>query len=202
MIPRNELDVIVSLFPERNYKTIKEIQKKGTYSYERTYSALWSLRDKKVVDLKKYGNVIVAKLIYTSDFALFGFVYYSIIRKNKFYEDQKNFFSLEKSAKTRKLQSIINSEELIACIKEIENLNTELISILEVSTEPKNKIVFFCVGDNKLKDESLKIEYKHNIRIDPIIETENSLIEKKDDLKYLNSVVLKGFEKFYTIFYL
>ncbi len=47
MLSKNELDVLVSLFPEKNFKTIREIQKNGNYSYERTYSALWSLRDKK-----------------------------------------------------------------------------------------------------------------------------------------------------------
>ncbi len=202
MLSKNELDVLASLFPEKNFKTIREIQKNGNYSYERTYSALWSLRDKRIVDLKRYGNVIVATPNYNSDFSLLGFVYHAVNKKTNFYEEQKSFFGAENPTKTKKAVVVIDSEEIINCIKKIENLDAELISIIEISTKPKNKITFFYIGDKKLANEVLKIEYIYNIRVDPIIETIESLSKRKEDPKYLNSVILKGFEKFYTIFYL
>ncbi len=67
---------------------------------------------------------------------------------------------------------------------------------------PKDKIRFFCIGNKNLENKALGIEYRYNIRVKPVVLTEKSLREKRNETEFLNSTVLKGFEKFYTIFYL
>ncbi len=200
MLPRNELEVLASLFPDKDYKTIKEIQKKCGYSYERVYSAVLSLRKKNILELKKYGNVIVASVNYNSDFALLGFIHYAINRKLNFYEKQKNILyggELSKSGTSR----VADSDEISKCIKKVENLNAEFMSVIDVSTKPKNKITFFYIGDKKLENELLGLEYKYNIRLDSVKGTIELLKDQENAKKYLEGVILKGFEKFFTAFY-
>ena len=94
---------------------------------------------------------------------------------------------------------------LESCLKNIEILDpklTDIISITEISTIPKNKITLFYVGNKSFEKELMKLEIRYNIKIQSIAETEESLSKKKEDNKYINSTVIKGFEKFYRIFYL
>ncbi len=199
MLPRNELEVIASLFPDKEFKTIKEIQKKCGYSYERVYSAVLALRKKNILELKKYGNVIVAGINYNSDFALLGFIHYAINRKLNFYEEQKNILyggDLSKGGASK----VADSDQISECIKKVENLNSEFMSVIDVSTKPKNKITFFYIGDKKLETELLGLEYKYNVRLDSV-RGNLELLKDPENAKYLNGVILKGFENFFTAFY-
>ena len=151
-------------------------------------------------ELKKYGNVIVAGVNYNSDFALLGFIHYAINRKLNFYEKQKNILyggELSKSGTSR----VADSDEISKCIKKVENLNAEFMSVIDVSTKPKNKITFFYIGDKKLENELLGLEYKYNIRLDSVKGTIELLKDQENAKKYLEGVILKGFEKFFTAFY-
>jgi len=204
MLDKNELVVLSNLFPEKT-KTISEIKKTCKYSYERIYSALWSLKKKKILELKKYGNTIVAFPNYNSLITFLGFIYYSILKRNNLFaylKDEKFINSLSEM-KRKILIDDINSLE--SCLKNIEILDpklTDIISITEISTIPKNKITLFYVGNKSFEKELMKLEIRYNIKIQPIAETEESLSKKKEDNKYINSTVIKGFEKFYRIFYL
>ena len=205
MLDKNELIVLSNLFPEK-IKTISKIKETCKYSYERIYSALWSLKDKKIVELKKYGNTIVANPNYNSQITFLGFIYYSILKKNNLLLNLKDKKFLEGLSERRKKAIIEDINSLEACLKDIETLNpklTEIISIIEISTTPKNKITLLYVGDKSFESELMKLEIRHNIKIHSVSETEDSLIKKKEDNLYLyNATVIKGFEKFYRIFYL
>lgn len=200
MLPRNELKVLASLFPDKDYKTIKEIQKKCGYSYERVYSAVLSLRKKNILELRRYGNVLVAGVNYNSDFALLGFIHYAINRKLKFYEEQKNILykgELSKGGASK----VLDSDKISECIGKAENLNAEFMSVIEVSTKPKNRITFFYIGDKKLETELLGLEYKYNVRLDSVKGTMGLLKDPENAKKYQDGVILKGFENFFTAFY-
>ena len=204
MLDKNELVVLSNLFPEKT-KTISEIKKTCKYSYERIYSALWSLKKKKILELKKYGNTIVAFPNYNSLITFLGFIYYSILKRNKllsYLKDEKFMKSLSEMRKKILIDDINNLE---SCLKNIEILNPKLIdiiSITEISIIPKNKITLFYVGNKSFEKELMKLEIRYNIKIQPIAETEESLSKKKEDNRYIYSTVIKGFEKFYRIFYL
>ena len=204
MLDKNELVVLSNLFPEKT-KTISEIKKTCKYSYERIYSALWSLKKKKILELKKYGNTIVAFPNYNSLITFLGFIYYSILKRNKllsYLKDEKFMKSLSEMRKKILIDDINNLE---SCLKNIEILNPKLIdiiSITEISIIPKNKITLFYVGNKSFEKELMKLEIRYNIKIQPIAETEESLSKKKEDSRYIQSIIIKGFEKFYRIFYL
>lgn len=199
MLPRNELEVIASLFPDKELKTIKEIQKNCGYSYERVYSAVLSLRKKNILELKKYGNVIVAGVNYNSDFALLGFVHYAINRKLNFYAEQKNILYGGELSKGG-VSKVADSDQISECIRKAENLNSEFLSVIDVSTKPKNKITFFYIGDKKLETELLGLEYKYNVRLDSV-KGSMEILKDPSNVKYREGVILKGFENFFTSFY-
>ena len=204
MLDKNELIVLSNLFPQKT-KTISELKKTCKYSYERIYSALWSLKNKKILELKKYGNTIVAFPNYNSLITFLGFVYYSICKRDNLLTNLKDKRFLEGLSEKRRKAFIEDINSLESCLKDIESINpklTEIISIIEISTIPKNKISLFYVGNKSFENELIKLEIRHNIKIQSIAETEESLLEKKEDQRYVNSTVMKGFEKFYRIFYL
>lgn len=204
MLPMNELGVLVSLFPEKSPRTLKEIQKKCPYSYERVHSAANALGEKKALENKRYGNVIVLSPNYSSDLTFLGFVHYMIAMKTRMYDEHKTKSSpiVPGSQKSASVFSRRFQDDIYSCLMEIERLEAELVSIAEISRTPKNKISFFYVGGKNLLNEFMKMEYRYNVKIDARMETEETLRRKRDDLNYLNSVVLKGLEKFYRLFYL
>src|SRR3989338_8687771 len=77
--------VIASFFPEAEEMTIKEIQERTNYSYERVNYALKSLVEKKIVIEKKVGKTLVYLLdtnnIYSDSL---GFNRYTLQRKVEF----------------------------------------------------------------------------------------------------------------------
>lgn len=204
MLPMNELGVLVSLFPEKSPRTLKEIQKKCPYSYERIHSAVNALGDKNALDNKRYGNVIVLSPNYSSDLTFLAFVHYMVAMKSRMYDEHRARPAqiVPGSQKASHAFSKRMQDDMISCLMEIERLEGEIISIAEISRTPKNKISFFYVGGRNLLNDLMKMEYRYNIKIDARMETEETLRKKRDDPNYLNSVVLKGLEKFYRLFYL
>ena len=204
MLDKNELVVLSNLFPEKT-KTISEIKKTCIYSYERIYSALWSLKKKGALELKKYGNTIVAFPNYNSSITFLGYIYYSIYKRNNllsYLKDKKFINGLSERRRKILIEDLNNLE---GCLKNIESLDpnlTDILSVIEISTIPKNKITLLYTGNKTFEKELMKLEIRYNTKIQPIAETEESLSKKKEDSRYIQSIIIKGFEKFYRIFYL
>ncbi|MBN2095765.1 MAG: hypothetical protein JW727_06995 [Candidatus Aenigmarchaeota archaeon] len=203
VLPPNELGVLVSLFPEKHFKTLKEIQKKCGYSYERVHSAVQSLSEKGIVGTKRYGNVIVAFPNYHSDFAFLGFVHYTTESKSRFYTDSMGILS-QKARKVQDSGSVHERTpgEISSCLSGLEKLDAELVSVLDFSIMPVKKVALMVLGPKYLSEELLKMEYRCGLRFDAQFETIESISRKRDDSRYLNGIVVKGVEKFYRAFYL
>ncbi|PIN91949.1 hypothetical protein COU56_04390, partial [Candidatus Pacearchaeota archaeon CG10_big_fil_rev_8_21_14_0_10_31_9] len=72
--------IIASFFPEAEEMTIKEIQKRIDYSYERANTALKSLVKKGIVKEEKVGKTLVYSLDLQSLYAQIGFDHYMLER--------------------------------------------------------------------------------------------------------------------------
>jgi len=210
MLAPHELGVLTSLFPEKSSMTLKDVQKKCSYSYERIHSAVKSLDEKGAIDVKRYGNVIVVSPDYKSDLAFLGFLHYMVSLRVKMLNEHKTAgmknFMLGAKAKNNSKNPVV--DDIFSCLLEISNIDADMISITEVSRTPRNKIAFFyspkrSVEGSRIDNLLLSMRYKYpTIRIEPRMEPEENLERKKEDTLYLNSVVLKGIEKFYHLFYL
>jgi DNA-binding Lrp family transcriptional regulator len=198
MLPPNEIDVLVSLFPERRPCTLKELQDRCGYSYERVHSAVKSLEKKGIIKAGRYGNVIVACPNYSSDYSFLGFVYHMVRKKDLLLRAQR---LANKGKPVLSAEGAEKSADVVGAISEIEGLNAETLAILEISREAKPKISLIFTKDRNAIDNILKIEYRRNLRIDATMETEETLRKKKEDPRYLNCVVFKGFEHFYNYYY-
>ncbi|MGC9310105.1 MAG: hypothetical protein ACP5E4_00080 [Candidatus Aenigmatarchaeota archaeon] len=203
MLQMNELGVLVSLFPDKAFRTIKEVQKRCSYSYERIHSAIGVLGKKEALHTKRYGNVIVVAPNYNSDLTFLAFVHYMIGLKTRMYSEQAAKLPPIIPGAQKGVSTSLRGcgDEMVSCLREIENMNAEIIAIAEISRTPKNKISFFYTKDRNIVDQILKLEYRYGIKIDSRMETEDTLRAKKEDPFYLNTIVLKGLEKYYNIFY-
>lgn len=55
------MNLLKYFFPEGNEKTIKEVQDRSKYSYERVYTKLKTLEEKKIIQQRKVGKTILYK---------------------------------------------------------------------------------------------------------------------------------------------
>ena len=69
-----ELRVLAGFFPATKNITIKELEQKSDYSYERVYSSLKKLKEYGAVMRKKVGKILTFSLVPESDLA-FGAVF-------------------------------------------------------------------------------------------------------------------------------
>ena len=186
--------IIASFFPEAERMTIKEIQERIDYSYERVNSALKSLVNKKIVKEEKIGKTLVylpdLKNLYTE---IIGFNAYMLQKEIEFIKKHKNVYK---------------------AIKEIKEnpLIWGLILFGSYSKETETKksdVDLICISNDEKETEHFikSLKYKYNITFTPII---LPLFEfpniKKDnpelwhDLK-MYGVVFKGDDNFYFWMY-
>ncbi|MBI3623756.1 nucleotidyltransferase domain-containing protein [Candidatus Pacearchaeota archaeon] len=188
--------IIASFFPEAEEMTLKEIQERIDYSYERVNFALKSLREKKIVKEESKGKTLIYSLDLNSPYVYsLGFIRYLLQREVDFIRKHKTIYK---------------------AIQEVENnhLISELILFGSYSkgTETKNSDVDILVtcfpGKEREVEISIKsLKHKYGIDITPVV---LSLIEfpniKKDnpelwnDLK-IHGVVFKGDDTFYYWMY-
>ena len=81
--------VIASFFPEANEMTIKEIQKRVDFSYERVNSALKSLAKNKIVLEEQKGKTLVYSLDLNNLYSEIGYGSYSLEREIDFIKKHK-----------------------------------------------------------------------------------------------------------------
>src|SRR3989344_926651 len=188
--------IIASFFPEAEEMTIKEIQERAGYSYERINSALKSLTEKKVVMETQKGKTLVYSLDLNNLYAeIIGFGSYGLQRETDFIRKQRTIYK---------------------AIQEIENHPSSWSVILFGSyskgTETKQSdidLIVTCIPSKEKEVNNFikSLEHKYGIKFSPVILPMHEFPNiKKDnpelwkDLK-LYGIVFKGEDLFYYWMY-
>src|SRR3989344_398290 len=188
--------ILASFFPEVEEMTIKEIQERVDYSYERINSALKSLTEKKVVIEKQKGKTLVYSLDLNNLYVeIIGFGSYSLQRETDFIRKQRTVYK---------------------AIQEVENhpfsWSVILFGSYSKGTETKESDVDLMVTCIPSKEKEVNnfiksLEHKYGINFSPVVLPMHEFPNiKKDnpelwkDLK-LYGIVFKGCDSFYYWMY-
>src|SRR3989344_2805836 len=188
--------IIASFFPEAEEMTIKEIQERTGYSYERVNSALKSLTEKKIVVEKQKGKTLIYSLDTNSIYSYnLGFNRYTLQREVDFIRKHKLIYK---------------------AIQEIENhpfsWSVILFGSYSKGAETKQSDVDLIVTCIPSKEKEVNnfiksLEHKYGIDISPVVLPMHEFPNiKKDnpelwkDLK-LYGIVFKGCDSFYYWMY-
>ena len=185
--------VIACFFPEAGEMTLKDIQERVEYSYERINSALKSLADKKIVSEKRVGKTLVYSLDLQSLYSLTGFNAYMLQRKIEFIKMHKPVY--------KGIKKVFESPYVWGVI---------LFGSYSKGTETKQSDVdLICIANNKEKVESLvkSLKYETNIKFNPVVMPLHEFPNiKKDNFELWNDLkkyglVFKGDDNFYFWLY-
>jgi len=189
-----ERTIIASFFPEAEEMTIKEIQERVKYSYERVNSALKSLTKKKIIIEKQKGKTLV----------------YSLDLKNLYAESIGfNAYMLQ-----REIEFTKKHRDIYQAIKEIEEnpyvWGVILFGSYSKGTENKQSDVdVICISNKKSEIEHFvkSLKHKYDIEFAPIVLPEHEFPNiKKDNLTLwhdlkMYAIVFKGDDNFYYWMY-
>jgi predicted nucleotidyltransferase len=187
--------IIASFFPEGEEMTIKEIQERVEYSYERINSSLKSLSEKKIIIEKQKGKTLVYSLDLHNLYVKIGFGSYILEREINFIKRHKTIYD---------------------AIKEVENhpLSWSVILFGSYSKDTETKqsdvdLIITCIpGKEKEVENFVKsLRHKYGINFSPVVLPmhEFSNIKKDNpelwqDLK-IYGIVFKGGDDFYYWMY-
>lgn len=187
--------IIASFFPEAEEMTIKEIQERVEYSYERVNSALKSLSEKKIVIEKQKGKTLVYSLDLHNLYAEIGFGSYSLDREIDFIKKHKTVYK---------------------AIQEVENhpfsWSVILFGSYSKGTETKQSdvdLIVTCIPrkEKEVEDFVKSLKHKYGINFSPVVLPMHEFLNiKKDnpelwhDLKRYG-IVFKGGDSFYYWMY-
>ena len=188
--------IIASFFPEAEEMTIKEIQERVEYSYERVNSALKSLTKKKIVLEKQRGKTLLYSLDTNGPYSYgLGFNRYSLQRKIDFIKKHKTVYN---------------------AIQEVENhpfsWSVILFGSYSKGTETKQSdvdlIVTCTLGKEKEMEDFVKsLKHKYGINFSPIVLPMHEFPNIKEDNPELWSdlkmygIAFKGGDNFYYWMY-
>jgi len=188
--------IIASFFPEAEEMTLKDIQGRVDYSYERINSALKSLTEKKMVFEKQIGKTLIYSLdlqnlyVYTM-----GFNAYMLEREIDFIKKNKPIFNAIKKV----FESPVTWNVILfgSYSKGTENKQSDVDLIVTCLPSKEKEIETFV--------KSLK--YETNINFSPIVlpihefpNIEKDNPELWEDLKNFG-IVFKGDDVFYSWMY-
>jgi len=188
--------ILASFFPEAEEMTIKEIQERVEYSYERVNSALKSLAEKKVVIEKQKGKTLIYSLDLNNVYVeIIGFGSYSLQRETGFIRKQRIIYK---------------------AIQEIENhplsWSVILFGSYSKGTETKQSdvdLIVTCIPskEKEVEDFVKSLRHKYGINFSPVVLQMHEFPEiKRDnpelwrDLK-MYGIVFKGGDSFYYWMY-
>lgn len=188
--------IIASFFPEAEEMTIKEIQERIDYSYERVNSALKSLTEKKIVIKKQKGKTLIYSLDTNSIYSYrLGFNRYTLQREVKFIKKHKAVYQA--------IKEIVENPLIWGVIlfgsysKGLETKQSD-VDLMVICIPSKEKEV-----NNFIKS----LEHKYGINFSPVVLPMHEFPNiKKDnpelwnDLK-LYGIVFKGDDYFYGWMY-
>jgi len=188
--------ILASFFPEVEEMTIKEIQERVDYSYERINSALKSLTEKKVVIEKQKGKTLVYSLDLNNLYVeIIGFGSYSLQRETDFIRKQRTVYK---------------------AIQEVENhpfsWSVILFGSYSKGTETKESDVDLMVTCIPSKEKEVNnfiksLEHKYGINFSPVVLPMHEFPNiKKDNPELWNDlkiygIVFKGGDSFYYWMY-
>ncbi len=188
--------IIAAFFPEAEEMTIKEIQERIGYSYERVNSALKSLAEKKIISEKQRGKTLLYSLNLDSPYAYsLGFNRYLLQREIEFIKKNKVLYNA--------IKKIIENPLALGII---------LFGSYSKGTENNQSDVDLLVtcfpGKQKEVENSIKsLKYYTNLDFSPVVMPLQEFPNiKKDnpelwhDLKRYG-IVFKGDDIFYNWMY-
>jgi len=184
-----ELRVLAGFFPATKNITIKELEQKSDYSYERVYSSLKKLKEYGAVMRKKVGKILTFSLVPESDLALLAFFYHSIKRRSEFAKSNRTVWKLLK-------EFSVNDD--IKCV-------ILFGSYAKDNASGKSDVDVLCVTDADIETIARSLSHKYGMRLNPVrvrsikdIETDNRAFYE-DMVEY--GYVIKGLEYFYEQVY-
>lgn len=186
-----ELRVLAGFFPATNDITIKKLEQRSDYSYERVYSSLKNLKRYVAVRSKKVGKTLTFSLVTESDLALLGFFYHSIKRRSEFAKSNRTVWKLLKE---------FSANDNIRCA-------VLFGSYAKDNASDTSDVDVLCVADVDTDIDAIarSLSHKYGIRINPVkvrsikdIETDNRAFYE-DMVEY--GYVIKGLEYFYEQVY-
>lgn len=174
--------ILASFFPETEEMTIREIQERVDYSYERINSALKSLAEKKIVIEKQKGKTLVYSLDLNNLYVeIIGFGSYSLQRETDFIRKQRIVYK---------------------AIQEVENhpfsWNVILFGSYSKGTETKGSDVDLMVTCIPSKEKEMNsfiksLEHKYGINFSPVVLPMREFSNiKKDNPELWNDIKLYG----------
>lgn len=197
MSNRNEISepefvFLREFYPEGKDMTIKILQKRTGYSYERAYSYLKSLAEKGAVMKKTVGKTIVYSLNFRKMPAKIAYLLYSTKKANEFSNRKTDIF---------------------AGLSELPEEDIEFYAIFgsyAKGTERKESdIDLLCVTSNKERVDNAiaSIKRRHNLDIQAITLPLPEFAKiKKENVSFWNDlvaygIIFKGYELFYYYTY-
>lgn len=186
--------IIAAFFPEAEEMTIKEIQDRVDYSYERVNSSLKSLAEKKIIIEKQKGKTLVYSPDLTNVYVEgMGHGAYMLQREIDFIQEHTKIF--------RAIKKLIESPFIWGVI---------LFGSYSKGTETKHSDVdIICISNKEKETEQLvkSLRYETNTEFSPVVLPlhEFSKIKKDNpilwhDLK-MYGIVFKGSDTFYYWMY-
>ncbi len=149
-----ELRVLAGFFPATNDITIKELEQRSDYSYERVYSSLKNLKRYVAVRSKKVGKTLTFSLVTESDLALLGFFYHSIKRRSEFAKSNRTVWKLLKE---------FSANGGIRCV-------VLFGSYAKDNASDTSDVDVLCVADADTEIDAIarSLSHKYGIRINPV----------------------------------
>lgn len=184
-----ELKVLAGFFPATKRITIKELEQKSGYSYERVYSSLKNLSRYGAVEKNKVGKTLTFSLVPESDMALLAFFYHAIKRRTKFAKSNRNVWKLMKE---------FSANDDVRCA-------VLFGSYAKGSVSDKSDVDVLCVADGNVETIALSLTHKYGISLNPVKVKSIKAIETDNRVFYEEMIehgyIIKGLEYFYEQVY-
>jgi len=175
--------IIAAFFPEAEEMTIKEIQERVGYSYERINSSLKSLAKKKIIFEKQKGKTLVYFPDLENLYVEIGFGIYSLQREVDFIKKHRTIFK---------------------AIQEIEN-NPKAWSVIlfgsyskgtETNQSDVDLLIITMPGEEKEVENSIKsLKHKYGINFAPVVLPINEFTKiKEDNIEFWNDLKMYGID--------
>jgi len=174
--------IIASFFPEMQEMTIKEIQKRVDYSYERINSAMKSLAKKKIVKEKQKGKTLIYTLDKNSIYAgNIGFRAYNFQRKTDFIKKHKILYNAIKEITTNQF-----TREIILFGSYSKNNETKQSDVDLIVTGIPGK-------EKEIEKFIFSLKSKYGMEFSPVIIPLHEFSEiRKDNPELWNDLKLYG----------
>jgi len=192
-ITESEFVFLREFYPQGKDLTLKELQKRTGYSYERVHSYLKSLANKGAVTMKTVGRTLVYSLDFKKESSRIAFYLYSKERLKNFRE--KHF-------------------TIASAVSELPEDQTDVLAIFgsyaKGNERKESDIDIICATAEigELKNDIRSLKRSHNLDFAPVVISKKEFAKiKKENPEFwfdlVNyGIIFKGYELFYYYAYL